>query len=161
MPTTHDHHPSGHPTITPGHRSTGHRVLTEPHPWGDPLPEGHPGYQRPGRLVFGAFARWFVYATVLALTTTVIALVALAATQHATTSDDLAPTPTIAPLSHTSATSNHGNTQALTDNAGGDRFVQTDSDASRYPGPTPTPVLAGSLSAQGSVTGGWPAELVC
>ncbi len=150
MPTTHDHRSTGHLVAANGHESIGRPVVTEPHPWGDPLPMGHPGYRPPRRLVISAFARWFVYATVLALTTTVITLIALAATQPTTTrSDGLAPTPMIVPLSHTTATgtSDDSGSQALNSNGGGvDRFVQT-RDASRYHGPAPT------LHAQGSGTG--------
>ncbi len=139
MPTTHDHNPRSRPAVTAGHDSIGHPMASEPHPWGDPPPAYHPGYQPPGRVDVGAFARWFVYATVLALTTIVITLIALAATLDTTNE---APTPAIMPLSHTTATV----TPTGPDNdssSDGDRFVQTN-DASRYHGPAPTMQARGS-----------------
>ncbi len=150
MPTIAAHHPSGRPAVTAGHDSTGHPVAAEPHPWGDPPPAGHPGYQPPGQLDVGAFARWFIYATVLAVTTIVITLIALAATLD--TPND-APTPMIMPLNHTTATVTPPGPDNGSSSSDGDRFVQTEGDASRYHGPAPAPVIAGSLLAQGSGTG--------
>lgn len=70
--------------------STGHHLADtnpaqegEPHPWGQPLPPGHPGYQPPPKLPIGAFARWLIYAVALALATAVTAMVVLAATEPA------------------------------------------------------------------------------
>ncbi len=140
MPATPDHHPSNPLAATVDHGSTGHPMAIEPHPWGAPLPAGHPGYQPPGRLDIGAFARWFVYATVLAITTIVITLVAVVAAENTLGTTNEAPAPVTMPLGHTTATAStptgtddESSGQALTSNER-DRFVQTN-NTSRYHGP--------------------------
>ncbi len=110
----------GHPAVTSSDTPTlvpaGQTRLVEPHPWGAPVPPGHPGYRPPTQVALGAFARWFIYLTVLALVTVVVALVALAATQPDTPGNPAT-----------------GHTTTITAPVG-DRFVQS-MDRSRYHGP--------------------------
>ncbi|MEL7157627.1 MAG: hypothetical protein AAFN30_13635 [Actinomycetota bacterium] len=84
----------------------------EPHPWGEPLPIGHPGHRPPRRLGVGVFARWFVYATALTLAAIVVLLVAVAALQRQT--------PSTGPTGAVHA----------------DTFTPVEGDTSRYHGPT-------------------------
>lgn len=98
-------------TTTPPSRD---RVVTA-HPWGQPVGPDHPAYQPPaGRVV--AAARWALYAIVLALASTVVAMVIAAALPRTDiTSVSTQPAP-----------------------AAADTFVQGDNDQSRYCGPPNT-----------------------
>lgn len=52
----------------------------EPHPWGAPLPPGHPGYRSPRQQITAAFLRWVTYIAVLAVAFAIVALAVLTIT---------------------------------------------------------------------------------
>lgn len=67
----------------------------EPHPWGAPLPVGHPGHRPLWQLRLAAFRRWLAYVTLLALAATVMIVVAIAAAQRIDHNTDTVPAGTL------------------------------------------------------------------
>ncbi|MEM7342472.1 MAG: hypothetical protein AAF467_27790 [Actinomycetota bacterium] len=87
--TSHNH--PANPTTTgrpTNHTTTRHRPATELieiHPWGAPLPPGHPGYRPPRTAVTKAFLRWVTYIAVLAVAFAIAAVAVLTVTEPAPT----------------------------------------------------------------------------
>ncbi|MEM7342489.1 MAG: hypothetical protein AAF467_27875 [Actinomycetota bacterium] len=89
MATRHHPHPNT-PATTPtterptNHTTTHHRPATELveiHPWGAPLPPGHPAYRPPRSALAKAFARWVTYVAILAVAFAIAAVAVLTITQ--------------------------------------------------------------------------------
>lgn len=82
----HPHRPATRPhtdrptTYTP-HTHTPASDSAEPHPWGAPLPIGHPGYRPPRHAVTTAFVRWVTYIAVLAVAFAIAAVALLVVTE--------------------------------------------------------------------------------